>query len=272
MRDDSIGLIAGGGKLPALFASAARRQGLRVHAVAHVGETDGSLETLVDSMQWVRVGEAGHIASALKARGVSRAVMAGSIGRVRSLHHARLDLGTLRMAWGLRSFRDDALLRGVARYFESQGITIVAPTDYVKEVLALEGLIAGPRPSAAQRRDVTLGLEVAAALGQADVGQTVVVKEGVVLAVEAVEGTDEAIRRAGKLGGPGAVVVKRSKPGQDLRFDLPAAGPVTLEVMREAGARVLAVEAGKSVILDSDALMRDAQRLHISVLGVRVES
>ena len=270
MRDESIGLVAGGGKLPALFASAARRQGLKVHCVAHVGETDASLETLVDSMQWVRVGQAGRIVKCLKARGVHRAVMAGSIGRVRSLHQARPDAGMVRIAMGLKSFRDDALLRGIAAYFEAEGVSIVAPTDYVKEVLAPAGHIAGPKPTRAQEKDVALGLEVAAALGRADVGQTVVVKEGVVLAVEAVEGTDEAIRRAGRLGGQGAVVVKRTKPGQDLRFDLPAAGPITLEVMREAGARVLAVEAGKSVLLDSEALVHDAQRLGISVVGVRV--
>jgi UDP-2,3-diacylglucosamine hydrolase len=272
VKDEAIGLIAGGGKLPQLFASAARRQGLRVHAVAHVGETDEGLERFVDSMQWVRVGQAGRIVACLKARSVSRAVMAGSIGRVKSLRQARPDAGMLRIAMGLRTFRDDALLRGIAGYFEQNGVTIVAPTDYVREVLAIEGHLAGPRPTAAQQRDIALGLEVAAALGKADVGQTVVVKEGVVLAVEAVEGTDEAIRRAGKLGGPGAVVVKRTKPGQDLRFDLPAAGPITLEVMREAGAKVLAIEAGKSVILDSEALLTDAQRLQISVLGVRVES
>jgi DUF1009 family protein len=271
VSDESIGLIAGGGKLPQLFAHAARRQGLKIHAVAHVGETDEGLERFVDSMQWVRVGQAGRIVTCLKARGVSRAVMAGSIGRVKSLRQARPDAGMLRIAWGLRTFRDDALLRGIADYFEAHGVTIVAPTDYVREVLALEGHLAGPQLTAGQKRDVALGLEVAAALGRADVGQTVAVKEGVVLAVEAVEGTDEAIRRAGKLGGAGAVVVKRTKPGQDLRFDLPAAGPITLEVMREAGARVLAIEAGRSVMLDSEALIQDAQRLQISVLGVRVD-
>lgn len=271
MSPASIGLIAGGGKLPALFAGAARRQGLAVHAVAHVGETDAGLETLVDSMQWVRVGQARRIVQCLKARGVERAVMAGSIGRVRSLHQARPDAGMVQIALGLRTFRDDALLRGVAGYFEAHGVTIVAPTEYVREVLAPEGHLGGPRLTGAQEKDVALGLVVAAALGQADVGQAVVVKQGVVLAVEAVEGTDDTIRRAGRLGGPGAVVVKRAKPGQDLRFDLPAAGPVTLEVMREAGARVLAVEAGRSVLLDAEALLRDAQRLQISLVGVRVE-
>lgn len=271
MSGGAIGLIAGGGKLPGLFARAARRQGLQVHAVAHEGETDPGLEALVDSMQWVRVGQADRIVRALKARGVDRAVMAGSIGRVRSLTQARPDLGMLKIAARLRTFRDDALLRGIADYFHAKGVEIVAPTDFVQEVLAPEGLLAGPKLDAQQEADVALGLEVAAALGAADVGQTVVVKDGVVLAVEAVEGTDEAVRRAGRLGGPGAVVVKRCKPGQDERFDLPAAGPVTLEVMREAGAKVLALHARKTVLLDADRLVREGERLKISVVGVRVE-
>jgi hypothetical protein len=193
--------------------------------------------------------------------------MAGGIARVRSLSRVRLDWGAVKMLSRLRSFRDDEVLRAFADGFQARGITIVAPTDYVKSVLAAEGLLAGPPLTLAQQRDVALGREVAGLIGQADVGQTVVVREGVVLAVEAVEGTDECIRRAGRLAGPGAVVVKRCKPNQDLRFDLPAAGPVTLEVMREAGARVLAVEAGKTVVLDTEVLFKWAPRLGISVLG-----
>jgi DUF1009 family protein len=135
-------------------------------------------------------------------------------------------------------------------------------------VLAPKGLLAGPKLKAGEERDVELGAQVALSLGRADVGQTVVVKDGAVVAVEAVEGTDEAIRRGGRLGGKGAVVVKRVKPGQDLRFDLPAAGPVTLEVMREVSARVLAVEAGRTVLLEAEKLFRLADRLGISVVGM----
>ena len=264
---ESIGLIAGNGRLPFLFADAAKAQGLAVHAVAFEGEADDALSQHVTSLSWVKVGQADGIVRALTARGVNKAVMAGGIGRIRSLTQARPDLGMLKIAAGLRSLRDDELLRAVARYFERQGVQIVAPTDYVKAVLAAEGHLAGPRLTEQQRRDVELGREVAAALGRADVGQTVVVKEGVVLAVEAVEGTDECIRRAGRFGGPGGVVVKRCKPNQDLRFDLPAAGPVTLEVMREAGARVLAIEAGKTVLLDATLLFSDAAKLGFSVVG-----
>jgi DUF1009 family protein len=264
----AIGLIAGSGAFPFLFARAAREQGLTVHAVAHRGEADPALEAEVASLTWVKLGQAKRILTALQKAGVDRAVMAGGIGRARSLKEAWPDAGAFQIARRLRGFRDDELLRAIAAWFEEGGVRIVAPTDYVQQVLAPKGLLAGPKLLAGQQRDVEVGREVAASLGRADVGQTVVVKDGAVLAVEAVEGTDEAIRRAGRLGGKGAVVVKRVKPGQDLRFDLPAAGPVTLEVMREVGARVLAVEAGRTVLLDAPQLFRLADRLGISVLGM----
>ncbi len=262
-----LGLIAGSGRLPFLFADAARAQGYAVHAVLLDGEADAALASHVATVSHVKVGQADGIVKALQRHGVTRAVMAGGVGRIRSLTQARVDLGMLRIAAGLRSFRDDELLRGIARYFEQRGVQIVAPTDYVKSVLAQKGLLAGPPLTSAQERDVAVGREVARALGAVDVGQTVVVRDGVVLAVEAVEGTDECIRRAGRYGGPGAVVVKRCKPTQDLRFDLPAAGPVTLEVMREAGARVLAVESQLTVLLDASLLFADAGTLGFSVVG-----
>ncbi|MCU0698006.1 MAG: UDP-2,3-diacylglucosamine diphosphatase LpxI [Myxococcaceae bacterium] len=265
--DQRIGLIAGSGRFPILFAQAARARGLSVHAVAHELEADSTLSLHVDTLEWVKVGQVDGIQAALKRHGVRRAVMAGGIGRIRSFTQARPDLGALRIVARLRSMRDDEMLRGVADDFERHGITIVAPTDFVPEVLAGQGLLAGPALSEAQERDAAVGAEVAVALGAVDVGQTVLVKDGAVLAVEAVEGTDEAIRRGGRYGGKGAVVVKRSKPGQDLRFDLPAVGPQTLEVMREVGASVLVVEAGRTVLLDREQLFKWAERLRISVVG-----
>lgn len=266
---ERIGLIAGSGIFPKLFADAARKQGLEVVAVAHRGEADDSLAGHVDSLTWVRVGQIDGIIRALRAGGVTRAVMAGGIGRVKALSQARPDVGAIRIVARLRSFRDDALLRAVADHFQREGIQIVAPTDFVKELLAPEGLLAGPSLNAPQEKDVVLGVEVATALGQADVGQTVVVRNGHVLALEAVEGTDETIRRGGKLGGAGAVVVKLAKPGQDERFDLPAVGVQTLRTMLEVGARVLAVEAGRTIVLEPDRLISEASRLGISVIGTR---
>jgi len=263
----AIGLIAGNGRFPTIFAQAARAKGLAVHAVAHELEADPSLSQQVDSLTWVKVGQLDGILEGFKVHGVREAVMAGGIGRIRSFTQARPDFGALKVAATLRSMRDDEMLRAVAAYFEKHGVRIVAPTDYMPEVLAGAGHLAGPSPTKQQLSDAEVGHEVAAALGQVDVGQTVMVKDGAVLAVEAVEGTDDAIRRGGKYGGKGAVVVKRSKPGQDLRFDLPAVGPMTLEVMREVGAAALIVEAGKTVLLDKAQLFKWAERLGIAVIG-----
>jgi DUF1009 family protein len=266
----AIGLIAGSGRLPHLFAQAAKERGLEVHAVAHLDETDQALAQSVASISWVRVGQLGAIADALRARGVTQAVMAGGIGRVRAIHKARPDLGTLKMLARIRSLRDDELLRAVAWYLEDRGVKLSSVAEFVPQLLVREGHLAGPRPTKLHLADLTLAVNVAGALGVADVGQTVVVRHGVVLAVEAVEGTDACIRRAGALGGKGAVVVKRVKPTQDRRFDLPSVGPVTLEVMREVGAKVLALDAGQSLMLDAEVLFRHADRLGISVVGLKM--
>lgn len=265
----AIGLIAGNGRLPFLFAVAARAQGLRVIAVGHRGETDPALEQAVDRFTWVRIGQVNKILRSLKDGGAHKAVMAGGFGRMRAFAEARPDLGALAIVSRLRAFRDDALLREIARWFEDHGVSIASPTELLPQALAPEGLLAGPKLSSAQQADVALGMEVAAALGQVDVGQTVVVRGGHVLALEAVEGTDETLRRAGRLShGPGGVVVKRSKPGQDDRFDLPAVGPRTIEVMQEAKLDVLAVEAGRSIVLDAAEVVRKAERAGITVVGV----
>jgi DUF1009 family protein len=266
---ERIGLIAGNGRLPFLFAAAAKKKGLNVVVAAHRGETDPALAGEVDVLEWVRIGQLDGIQRILRRHGVTRAVMAGGFTRVRAFAEARPDLGTLRLVARLRSFRDDAFLRAVADDFERHGVQIVAPTDLLPEVLAPEGVLAGTEPDDAIRQDITLGLEVASLLGQADVGQTVVVRKGHVLALEAVEGTDETIRRGARLGGEGAVVVKLAKPQQDTRFDLPAVGVRTLDVMAEVGARTLAVEAGRSILLDPVALTREAHKRGIRIVGVR---
>jgi UDP-2,3-diacylglucosamine hydrolase len=262
-----LGLIAGNGRLPFIAAAAAKALGQRVVAVAHRNETSPDLASTVDVLEWVSVGQLGKIASLLRHHGVHRASMVGGIGRLSPWLNLRPDFGLLEMARQLQGFGDDALLRGIAQYLERRGIELVSVTQVLPKLLATQGHLAGPSLSAAQSRDVELGRKVAAQLGLADVGQTVVVKRGMVLAVEALEGTDACIRRGGLVGGPGAVVVKRSKPNQDTRFDLPAIGPLTLEVMREAGAQVLAVESGSTLLLDWNVAEPWARRLHISVLA-----
>ncbi|MGO9831798.1 MAG: LpxI family protein [Myxococcaceae bacterium] len=263
-----IGLIAGNGTLPRLFARAARAKGLSVVVVAHQGETEPSLADEVDALSWVRVGQLARIQRILLKAGVQEAALAGGFRRMRAVAELRPDFGLVRVLARLRSIRDDVFLRAVAEDFEAHGIRIVSPASYLQELLAPAGRLAGPELDGRMGRDVALGSEVAAALGRADVGQTVVVKDGHVLAVEAVEGTDACIRRGAALGGQGVVVVKRLKPGQDERFDLPAVGPRTLDVMAEVGAAVLAVEAGKTFLLEAEQLVAAAERAHIAVIAV----
>ena len=267
MATETIGLIAGNGSFPVLFARAARERGFRVAAVAHRGETVASIDGEVDSCVWVRVGQLGRAIRALRSAGVRRAVMAGGIDKKRSLIHVRPDWRGLRALRASRARGDDAILRTVAGEFERDGIEIVSSTLFLDHIVAAAGRIAGPAPTAAALADVRLGCRVLQALGPLDVGQGVVVEGGMVLAIEAVEGTDAAVRRGGAIGRGQAVVVKLAKRGQDLRFDVPAVGPATIETMAAAGARTLAVEAGRAIVLEGDRVSRLAENSGISVLG-----
>ena len=262
-----IGLIAGNGSFPLLFAREARRRGYRVAAVAHRGETDPSLAAEVESLVWVRAGQIGRVIKALKHAGVREAVMAGGIDKVRSLASLRPDLRALKLLAGAGRHGDDALLRGFAEELEREGVKVVSSTAFLDEMLAAAGLIAGSVPSSVSLKDLRLGCAVLADLGRHDVGQGVVVEGGLVLAIEAIEGTDAMIRRAGELGRGSSVVVKMAKSGQDMRFDMPAVGPETVRVMAVSGAAVLAVEAARTLILEAETLVAEAERLGVSVVG-----
>ena len=265
-----IGLIAGSGRFPLLFAQAAARAGRAVVAVAHADETDPALVDHVARLSWVKLGQLGHIAQALREAGCTEAVLCGGIRKPR-LFDVRPDWLALKVLARLRSFGDDAGLRAVAAALEEEGVRIVSPLPLAGELLAPRGPLGRRGFTDAQRADAAAGLAVARALGAADVGQTVVVKRGVVLAVEAVEGTDACVLRAGPLargGGHGPVVVKAAKPGQDERFDLPAVGPRTLEVLAQAGCSALAIEAGRTLVLDRAELSAAADRAGIAVEGI----
>ena len=265
----TIGLIAGGGRFPILFAESARRAGHRVVAAAHVNQTDPGLEGLVDACTWVKLGQFGKVVDALKAAGASQVVMLGSIAKARFFRDAWLDgLGLQVMAQvAVRS--DDNLLRTIARGLEERGLPVIDPTPYLTDRLAPEGVFGGVSPTEEEWADARYGLELARAIGRLDLGQTVVVKHRVAVAVEALEGTDACIRRGGELAKGGAVVVKAVKPQQDRRFDLPAVGPDTVGAMREADCRVLAVEAGSTLVMDLEEMARRADKARIALVGVR---
>lgn len=257
-----IGLIAGSGRLPLLFAQAARRAGREVVVVAHEGETDPAMPAAA----WVKIGQLGRIAEVLRKAGVSEAVLCGGI-RKPKLFDMRPDWLGVKTLARLRSFGDDAALRAIAAALEEQGVRIVSPLPLVPELLVARGPLGKRRFTDDQRADALAGLAAARAIGLADIGQTVVVKRGVILAVEAVEGTDACIARGGALGKE-AVVVKARKPQQDERFDVPAVGPRTVDACLSAGCAALAIEAGTTLVLDRGELAEKADRAGIAVEGI----
>lgn len=266
-----IGLIAGNGRFPIIFADNARKLGLRVSAVAHEGETEPELERHVDRIHWIKIGQLNKLIRAFKDDGVRQAVMLGGIKKTHVFTTVRPDFRTLALATRLALWRDDDILRELAAELEREGITICESTFGLEGILVEEGPLTARRPSKKEWEDIRYGWDVARDIGRLDIGQCVVIKDRVVIAVEAVEGTDGAIKRGGELAKEGAVVVKRCKPQQDLRFDLPAIGPRTIEVMASVKAAVLAVEAGKTVILDRELLVEKAQAAGIAVVGIKDE-
>ena len=257
-----VGLIAGSGRLPVLFAQAAGRAGRQLIVVAHEGETDPALPAAA----WVKLGQLGRIVEVLRQAGVTEAVFCGGIRKPR-LFDVRPDWLGLKALARMRSFGDDAALRAIALALEEEGVRIVSPLPFVPELLASLGALGKRRLTDEQRADAEVGLAAARALGGADIGQTVVVKRGVVLAVEAVEGTDACIARGGALG-KGAVVVKARKPQQDDRFDAPAVGPRTVAALLAAGCSALAIEAGAALVLDRAEMAAAADRAGLAVEGI----
>ena len=267
---ETIGLIAGGGRFPLLFAESARRSGHRVVAVAHKAETDPTLAGAVDAITWVKLGQVGHILAALKEGGATQCVMLGAITKRRFFADAMLDATGLKVLARIAIRSDDNLLRALAGFLAEEGIPITDPTPFLSDRLAPEGVLGKHRPTDEELADARYGLELARGIGRLDLGQTVVVKDRVALAVEALEGTDACIRRGGELAASGGfVAVKAVKPHQDRRFDLPAVGPETLEALEKARGRVLAIEAGATLVMDLDRMIEKADKAKLVLLGVK---
>ncbi len=265
---EKIGLIAGNGIFPLEFARAAREKGLSVIAVAHEGETREDLAPLVDAIFWVKVGQLGKIIAIFKEQGIRDVLMAGGIKKTRLFGDASPDLRGIAFLARMLYKKDDAMLRGVAEELESEGITVRESTLYLPNLLAPAGVLTRRKPSREEQRDIEFGWHMAKEIGRLDIGQTIVVKDQAVLAVEAIEGTDEAIRRGARFCKEGAVVVKICKPTQDVRFDLPAVGTETIRIMQEVKASCLAVEAGRTILFEREQVVRDADRSGISIVAM----
>ena len=265
---ERIGLIAGNGRFPIIFADNARKLGYHVSAVAHEGETEPELASHVDRIHWIKIGQVSKLIKAFKEDRVHQAVMLGGIKKTHVFTTVRPDFRTLAMATRLALWKDDDILRAFAKELEQEGIAICESTFGLEGILVEEGSLTARTPTEKEWEDIRYGWDVAHDIGRLDIGQCVVIKDRVVVAVEAVEGTDGAIKRGGELAKEGAVVVKRSKPQQDLRFDLPAIGPRTIEVMASVKASVLAVEAGRTILLDREIMLDKARSARIAIVGI----
>ena len=267
---DSIGIIAGNRSLPLVFAKQARRLGMkRIVAVAFEGETDPALTGLVDEIVWLRVGQLSKMIGAFVKRGIRQCIMAGQIAP-KNLYEVRPDLRAMAVLLRLKERNAHTIFGAIAEELAKDGVELVPATPWLEPLMPGAGFQLGPPLPEALRPDVKFGFERAKAVARLEIGQTVVVKQGTVLAVEAFEGTDKCLTRGGEMAGKegGAVAVKVAKEKHDLRFDIPCIGPSTIEVCGAARLSVLAFEAGKSLMLDQEVCARIAEKNKISIITI----
>jgi hypothetical protein len=282
--NERLGLIAGAGALPAQIARSAADRGHRVTAIAFHGVTEPELSDRIDRVEWLYLGEVEALLRLLHDQGIRRVVMAGKVdkthlyraaGRSQSTGRAadagpllRPDARARELLERLKDRRDDSILRALAELLESEGIELEPQPEWVPHLMAGEGCLGTEKPSAEELADVAFAWPIAKSVARLDIGQSVVVKRGAVLAIEAIEGTDAAVRRGGALGGEGVCVLKVAKPGQDPRFDVPTIGPGTVDVLVESGARLLAFEAHRTIVLERAEMVQRADGAGIVLLGV----
>ncbi|MBN2023617.1 MAG: UDP-2,3-diacylglucosamine diphosphatase LpxI [Pirellulales bacterium] len=274
-----VGLLAGWGRYPRIVAESLRRQGAEVYALGVSGHAEPGLDAVCDHFEWVGLCKLGRAIRYFQRHGVTEATMAGKIHKT-ALYQPWRWIKHLPDLTAIRAFvphfvtrrkdcRDDSLLGALVELFAAHGIHFGPATDYAPELLVGEGLLTRLSPSAAQWRDVEFGWDVAKRMGDLDIGQSVVVKDQAVIAVEAVEGTDQCIQRAGALcRGGGFTVIKVAKPRQDMRFDVPTVGMRTLQTMIAAGGRVLAVEAERTIVLEQPDAVDFANRHRLVLVSL----
>jgi len=267
---ESVGIIAGTGNLPLHIAERAVVRGHQVLALAFPGVTDPAIESLAAETVWLKPGQLQKAISVLNQHGITRIVMAGKLEKRNLMRpwNLGLDRRALRVMRSLQDWRDDTILAAVAQEFINEGITVEEISRWADDLMAPLGVLTRRSPTRREWKDILFGREMALGIGSLDIGQAVVVKNGAVIVVEAIDGTDLAIRKAADLDIRDAVVVKMAKPKQDMRFDVPGVGSSTIESMIAARAKVLAVEAGKTMITDNQETIRKANEAKISVVGI----
>jgi UDP-2,3-diacylglucosamine hydrolase len=262
-----IGIIAGSGPLPILAAREAKASGRTVVVVAIREEADPRVEAVADRLHWVGVGQLGSLIRAFKGEGVTEAVMVGQVRMSHLFSRVRPDLRGALLYLRLKDRQGDSIMEAVAEELQKEGVSLLDCTQFLSGVLVEQGVLTRRGPTAEEWEDIRFGREVARTVAQLKIGQTVVVKRGTVLAVEAIEGTDAAVRRGAELGQKGVVVVKVCRPDHDFRFDVPVVGLRTIAVLREVGAIALALEAKRTLLLDREEALALANEVGIAVVA-----
>ncbi|VVM05683.1 LpxI family protein [Methylacidimicrobium tartarophylax] len=271
IHEDQLGLIAGRGVYPVLLARAARRAGVeQLNTVAFVGETDPEVEKLSTRTEWLRVGQLAGLLRFFRRSGVSRAVMAGAVAPSH-LFDLRPDLKALLLLARLKVRNAATIFGAIAEELKASGVVLMPATTYLEDELAPVGHFGGPSLRPRQKEDAGFGFRMAKEISRLDIGQSLVVKQGTVLAVEAFEGTDKTLERGGVLGRGKAVLIKVSKPDQDFRFDVPVIGWQTIEVARKSGVALIVCEAQKTLILEKEKVVQLAGEMGISLYGMKQE-
>jgi hypothetical protein len=267
-----LGLIAGNGRFPFLALDAARGAGHDVIVIAIEEEAfpelgEAAARPPAAALHWVSLGQLGKCISLLKAAHVTHAVMAGQVKHTRLFADIVPDMTLLGVLMRLKARNTDALISGIADALRDQGIELLDSTAWLTPLLAREGVLTRRPPTREERADLEFGARLADAIAGLDIGQTIAVKSSAVVAVEAMEGTDAVIARAGQLAGRGVCIVKVAKPNQDMRFDVPVVGAPTIEAMKGAGATALSIDAGKTLMIDGDAVVAAADEAGITIVG-----
>jgi len=258
-------LIAGQADYPLMLARAARKKGVRhITAIAFKGETRRDISQVADEVIWLRVGLLGALTDTISSSGATHALMAGQIAP-KNLFNVRMDKALISLLKSLPAKNAHTIFGGITAEIEKAGVQILSAGSFMQDYMPSAGLLTDRAPDERELNDVQIGRRVIKDTSHLDIGQTVVVKEGMVLAVEAFEGTNQAIRRGGKLGGKGAVVVKVPKTGHDMRFDIPVIGLQTLNALRKAGVSCLALEAGGAILLEKEKLIAQVDSLGVSI-------
>lgn len=264
----NYGLIAGNGKFPFLAVEGAKKQGVSLAVVAIREETDKSIEEVADKVLWVGIGQLGKMIAFFRKEGVTKALMCGQVKHVQIFSGAFPDLRMAKMLWNLPKRNTDSLIGGIADELARDGIELIDSTFFIQDNLAREGILTRREPNETERGNIEYGLKIAGEIARLDLGQTIVVRARACVAIEAMEGTDAVIRRAGELAKGKLTVIKVAKPNQDMRFDVPVVGTPTIEMMIQSGATCLCVTPDRTLIFDKAEMLRLADDNKICVVAV----